>query len=91
MTESNTITLKGGMDLASIHETHALIASAISDGTSVSINCSAVEFFDGATLQLLLVASNTLKQNGESLRLTGVSEDVESSFRLAGALDLISK
>ena len=88
--EPKLIAFEGGMDLASIQETHEQISQAISNGTNVSIDCSAVEFFDGATLQLLLAANNALKEEGHSLRLTDVSKDVRDSLHLAGALELVS-
>ncbi len=79
----HSVRLGGPCGIARIGELHRLLIEALPQDR-IEIDLSNVENVDTAFVQLLVSASATATRRDKAFRLTGVSDDVATSFQRAG-------
>ena len=78
-TETNTLVLPAGFNIAEVASVHQqALAVLASDNDQVTINASAVEIIDAASLQLLLVICRTASESNKKIQWQGVPDRMKN-------------
>lgn len=85
------MTLSGDVTVFTAASLQAELVKAVAGGGDVTIAMDAVATIDGAGLQLLAAAQESLKQGGRRLVLVGVPSSVAETIRLAGLDELLTE
>jgi len=78
------LVLEGIVDVFEARELHALALAAVDAGGEVTVRMEMVERLDSSAIQILLALGQTLKAEGRSYRLEGMSSAIQESWRLLG-------
>jgi anti-anti-sigma regulatory factor len=78
------LVLQGIVDVFEARELHALALAAVDAGGEVTVRMEKVERLDSSAIQILLALGQTLKAEGRSYRLEGMSSAIQESWRLLG-------
>lgn len=81
--------LNGRLDTISAPEFEALVLDELEKGNSLILDFSDLEYISSAGLRVLLKAQKKL-QNGTTMKLTGVCEDVFEVLEITGFTKIMS-
>jgi anti-anti-sigma factor len=78
--------VSGELDLAARDELRAAIVRAVSDGSDVTVDLSAVTFLDSEALSALIDGSHAARQAAVTFRLAGANGSAQRVLEITGVL-----
>jgi anti-anti-sigma factor len=83
------LVLRDDVDIYCAGPLHESADALLQEQEDVVVSCEALSHLDTSALQILLALREELQTRGRSLRLAGISADVETLLRLAGVRSLL--
>lgn len=76
--------LHGEVNIFAASQLHQEAVRLVESGQDVRVCCEHVDSLDASALQILVALSNALASQGKALQLSGVSQELLGTIRLAG-------